>query len=202
MMFRIGLTGGIASGKSTVANLLKNMGIPVINLDLISRQILMKGTPGYREVINVFGQTILTSIGEINRKELGKIIFNSPQKRKKLESITHPLILAKMEEDIKKIEDSGEEVVVVEVPLLIEVGMVDQFDQIWLVYVDKTTQLKRLKKRDDLNEEEAIARVKAQMSLDEKKAFADSLIINTGEVEELQEQIEKIWRDIKCQELL
>ncbi|AZR73719.1 dephospho-CoA kinase [Anoxybacter fermentans] len=201
-MYRIGLTGGIASGKSTVAKFLAEMGLAVINLDLISREILDKGTPGYREVLATFGQTILNSEKEIDRKALGEIVFNDPALRKKLESITHPLILEKMEERIQKLKEAGKRVVVVEVPLLFEAGLENKFDQIWLVYVDQETQIKRLMARNGLNREEALMRLKAQMPLDIKKTLADHIIYNTGDLEDLKEHLQQLWRDIKCKELL
>ncbi len=197
-MYRIGLTGGIATGKSTVARLLKDMGLPVIDLDVISREIMAKGTPGYREILATFGQVILFSNGEIDRKALGRIIFENTDKRKKLEKITHPLILREMEAQIDYLENSGARAVFVEVPLLVEVGMMDQFDQVWLVYVDRELQLKRLKLRDDLQEKEAVLRLNSQMSLEEKRQYADKIILNTGDINQLQKQLDKLWRDLLC----
>lgn len=196
-MIRIGLTGGIASGKSTAANLLKEMGLPVINLDKISREIMKKGTPGYREVLSTFGQTILKEGKKIDRKKLGKLIFENPTMRKKLETITHPLILKRMEEKISQFEEEGAKVVIVEVPLLIETDLMDKFDQIWLVYVDDGTQIERLMKRDNLSREEAILRLNAQIPLEDKKAYADQVITNHGNIEDLKEQLNKLWREIK-----
>lgn len=201
-MYRIGLTGGIASGKSTVAQILQQMGLPVINLDLLSREILQVGTPAYREVLAAFGQAIVLPSGEIDRKALGTIVFGDTERRKRLEGITHPHIRQLMEERIAGLEQTGERVVVVEVPLLIEKRMMDQFDQVWLVYVDEPTQLTRLKARDLLDESGALARLHAQMPLAEKRAYADYVIENTGNVEALREKLTAIWREVKCKESL
>lgn len=201
-MYRIGLTGGIASGKSTVARILQEMGLPVINLDAISRDIVMQGTPGYREVLRYFGQGILHPNGEIDRKALGAIVFHDPVKRGKLESITHPLILGEMEGRIAALANSGHRVVVIEVPLLIEVGMMDAFDEIWLVYVDAATQMKRLQERDLLDQAGALARLRAQLPLEAKKEFADKVIVNAGEITDLEDQLERLWRELQWKELL
>lgn len=202
-MYRVGLTGGIASGKSTVAKFLQEMGLAVINLDQISREIVAEGTPGYREVLAAFGQTILDlETKEIDRKVLGQIVFSDAEERKRLEAITHPLIRATMEEKIQDLESAGKKVVVVEVPLLIETEMMDQFDQVWLVFVDKDIQLERLKSRDALGQEGAMARLNAQMPLKEKKTYADRIIHNTGKVEDLKEQLDELRRELECLELL
>lgn len=202
-MYRIGLTGGIASGKSTVAKFLQEMGLPVINLDQISREIVAKGTPGYREVLRAFGQAIVDpETKELNRKALGQIIFNDATSRKRLEEITHPLIRKRMEEKIQELAVAGQKVVVVEVPLLIESEMMDLFDQVWLVFVEEATQIERLKLRDDLADEGAWARLNAQMPLREKKPFADQIIHNTGQVEDLKAQLDKLRRELVCLKLL
>lgn len=201
-MFRIGLTGGIATGKSTVVKIMQEFGVSVINLDQISREILTKGSEGYWQVLEIFGQEILDSSENINRKKLGKIVFNNVEKRNVLEAITHPLILKKMDEKIDFLKSVGEKVVVVEVPLLIETGMMDQFDQVWLVYIDKAIQKKRLKERDFLSENEILQRINAQMPLEEKKKYADFIIDNSSNRDELKEKLRKIWREIECRELL
>ena len=201
-MYRIGLTGGIASGKSTVATILREMGVPVINLDQISREIMHRGTPAYREVLAVFGQAVLTPDQEIDRKALGKIVFSDPEARQRLEGITHPRILQGMEEQIAQLEAQGSRIVVIEVPLLIEGGRMHEYDEIWLVYVDEATQLARLQARDTLDESGAMARIAAQIPLEEKKVYADHLIINTGAIADLKKQIEEIWREVQCKESL
>lgn len=201
-MYRIGLTGGIASGKSTVARILEEMGCPLISLDLISRDILRKGTPGYREVLAHFGQAVIGTDGEIDRKALGALIFHDPAQRKELEAITHPLILAGMERAIAGLEEAGHRIVLVEVPLLIEAGMTDEFDEIWLVYVDEAVQMKRLQTRDLLDQAGARARLQAQLPLEAKKPYADEVIVNTGEISDLKGQLERLWRELQCKELL
>ena len=199
-MQKIGLTGGIASGKSTVMGLLKAMGLATISLDEISRQILLPRTSGYLEVLSFFGSSILLPSGEIDRPALGKIIFSDAKKRKRLESITHPLILQEMEREISQLEKAGEEVVIVEVPLLVETGMIDEFDQIWLVYADEEEQLKRLIARDGLKTEDARLRLKAQLSLQDKQAYADEIVYNTGDLQTVKNQLINLWRKITCRD--
>lgn len=199
-MQRIGLTGGIASGKSTIIGLLKEMGVATISLDQLSRQILRPGTSGYLEVLSFFGADILLPSGEIDRSALGKMIFADTQKRNRLETITHPLIILEMEKEISKFEKAGEEVVIVEVPLLVETGMIDQFDQIWLVYAEEDQQLKRLKTRDGLKTADARLRLKAQLPFQVKKTYADEIIDNTGDLKMVKDQLINLWRKITCRD--
>lgn len=199
-MLKIGLTGGIASGKSTVIRFLQDMGLATLSLDEISHQILLPGTSGYCEVLAIFGQNILLPSKEINRQALGQIIFGDCEKRKKLEKITHPLIIQEMCREISKLEKAGENVVIVEVPLLVEAGMMEEFDQIWLVYADEEQQLARLRSRDGLKIGDAELRLKAQLPLKEKRAYADEIIHNTGDLEILKTQLKNLWRKIACRD--
>ena len=187
----IGLTGGIASGKTTVSNILKDLGLKIINADKIAHELLKKGNKGYERVVNEFGEQILNEDEEINRDYLGKLVFNDEQKRNKLENLTHPLIIDQINEKIKENED--EEHLVIEAPLLYEVGLEDMMDQVWVVYVNRKTQIKRLKNRDDLDLKEAKQRIDAQIPLEEKKEKADIVIDNNGTKQELKEQVKKYW---------
>ena len=190
----IGLTGGIASGKSTVSNIIKSLGYRVIDADIISREVVEKGKAAYLGVVEHFGQDILDEDGNIDRKKLGNIIFNNPVEREKLNSIVHPYILDSIKDCIKK--DKKSTLIFVDIPLLIEVldslkikGI--EFDEIWLVYVDEKTQLERLIKRDNITKEEAIKKIRAQMSMDAKIKYATRVINNTGTKEALEFQVKK-----------
>ncbi|NLX62381.1 MAG: dephospho-CoA kinase [Tissierellia bacterium] len=195
----IGLTGGIASGKSTVSDIIKSIGYKVIDADIISREVVEKDKEAYLEVVKYFGEDILDESGNINRKKLGSIIFNNPLEREKLNSILHPYILDSIKEQIKKDKEST--LIFVDIPLLIEVlddiklkGI--KFDEIWLVYVDEKTQLERLMKRDNITEEEAIKRIRAQMPMEIKVKYATRLINNTGTKDYLESQVKRMLEEV------
>lgn len=190
----IGLTGGIASGKSTVSGILAKLGAEVIDADKIAHQITCKGEEGYLAAVNFYGKKILKESGEIDRKFLGRIIFNDQAKRKKLESLLHPIIIKKMKEKIKEIGE--EKHIVLDVPLLFETGLDRLADQVWVVYTDRGIQLERLKERDNINKKEAERRISAQMSLEKKKELADVIIKNNGSRKKLEEKIYILWREI------
>ncbi|MFW6256930.1 MAG: dephospho-CoA kinase [Bacillota bacterium] len=189
----IGLTGGIASGKTTAARFLEELGAYIINADQVSRLIMQPQKKGYREVVEEFGQKILDQKGEIDRSKLGEIIFSDPRKRKKLEEITHPLIIAEMKAKIKKLKEEGKDPIVLEIPLLFETGMEQMVDQVWVVYVDETTQLDRLQNRNDLSRPEAQKRINSQMSLEEKSKRADIVVDNNGDKQDLKNEITTLW---------
>lgn len=193
----IGLTGVIASGKSSVAKYLKELGATVIDADQVARQVVYPGTPALKEIVNSFGPGILHRDGTLNRKELGALIFQNDAARKWLEDITHPHIEAALELEIaafKKHNSTG--ILVLEVPLLIEVGWQQKVDQVWLVTVTEEVQLKRLIERDKLTPEQAQQRIASQMPLQEKKKYADIIIDNSGTSEKTRLQVENFWQQI------
>ncbi len=193
----IGLTGGIASGKTTAACYLKELGARVISADQVSREIMAPGQEAYRKVWEQFGEDILTEEQKIDRSRLGEIIFSDKKKRKQLEEITHPLIIKKIKEKIGELQDERKkEVIVVEAPLLFEVGMENMMDQIWVVYCDRETQIERLVRRDNLSRAEACSRIDTQMPLEEKKVQADVVIRNCGSREELKNKVYAYWQKI------
>src|SRR5699024_1123871 len=161
----IGLTGSIATGKSTIAKMFKELDIEVIDADLIAREVVEAGEPAYIDIVQAFGESILEDNKEINRKALGNIVFNDEAKRKTL---------------IK----SGSEVIVMDIPLIFESGLEDYVEKILVAYTTETTQLKRLIARDKSTEEEAMSRIKSQISIEEKKEKADAIIDNNGTREE------------------
>ncbi|MEC1733489.1 dephospho-CoA kinase [Bacillus mojavensis] len=192
MTLVIGLTGGIASGKSTVANMLIDKGITVIDADIIAKQVVEKGMPAYRQIIDEFGEDILLENGDIDRRKLGAIVFTNEQKRLALNSIVHPAV---REEMLKRRDESianQETFVVLDIPLLFESKLESLVDKIIVVSVTKELQLERLIKRNQLTEEEALSRIRSQMPLEEKVSRADDVIDNSGTLEETKQQLEEI----------
>jgi dephospho-CoA kinase len=185
----IGLTGGIGTGKTTVAQILKELGIKVIHADEIGHQLFTPGSKVYLEVLSSFGPRILQPDGEINRQALGRIVFADQEKRELLNSLTHPAIKARIRTEIKELKAKGKDVVL-DLPLLFEAKMEEEVDEIWVVAVSLQTQLTRVMERNALSYAEAMSRINAQLPLAEKIARADLVIWNEGSKEELREKVE------------
>ncbi|MCG3114492.1 MAG: dephospho-CoA kinase [Candidatus Manganitrophus sp. SA1] len=176
-MIWVGLTGGIASGKSTVSRLFREAGAFVIDADEIAHAVIRKGAPAYAGVVEAFGAVILNKKGEIDRKRLGEIVFNDARRRERLNQLVHSHVYAQAEKEKTAIAAAHPEAVILfDVPLLIETGAHREMDLVIVVYVDRATQIDRLIKRDGLTREEAERRIDAQMPLDEKRRFADEII--------------------------
>lgn len=188
----IGLTGGIATGKSTAAEYLERKGAKIIDADQISHKVTQKGEKGWQLVVDEFGKRILREDGEIDRERLGEIVFSAPAKRRKLESLLHPLIIYEMKEQAHQFLENNE-IVVFMAPLLYENGLERFCDQVWLISSSKEKQINRLKKRDELKKEEALKRINSQMSLSEKKKKADVVIENNSSIEDLKTKIDLYW---------
>jgi len=192
----IGLTGGIATGKSTVAKLLTERGAKLIDLDKIAREVVEPGQPALHAIAERFGQAVLQPDGSLDRKKLGAVVFSDLEERKALEAITHPAIRAVMKERMARYEaEEPDRLVVVDVPLLFESKLESYFEQVMVVYVPREIQLRRLIERDALTPEEAEKRLAAQMDIEEKKRRADILIHNTGTPEDTDRQIDRFWRE-------
>ncbi|XP_057439297.1 dephospho-CoA kinase [Lotus japonicus] len=188
----VGLTGGIASGKSTVSNHFKSHGIPVVDADVVARNALKKGTGGWKKVVAAFGDEILLDNGEVNRPRLGQIVFSDPDKRQFLNRLLAPYISYGIFWEVFKLWMKGYKVIVLDVPLLFEAKM-DKFTKpIIVVWVDPETQIQRLLARDRSSEEDGRNRVNAQMPLDVKKSKADIVIDNTGSLADLDQQFQKV----------
>ncbi|HHY91391.1 MAG TPA: dephospho-CoA kinase [Clostridiales bacterium] len=186
----IGITGGIASGKTTVSNLLKEFGYPVIDADVIARQIVEKGKPALEKIRGTFGEEVIQPDGTLNRKRLAQIVFSDPEQRKKLNDITHGPILDEILREIDFYKNnSAHKIVFVDAALLIEMNMVSLVDEVWLIAVDRDIQQKRLMERDGLNETEALKRIESQMSLEAKKKYATIIIDNSKDFEHLKNQV-------------
>jgi dephospho-CoA kinase len=181
--FRIGLTGGIASGKSTVAQRFSELGIPVIDADEAARAVVAPGQPGLAKIVETFGRGILTADMQLDRRALRNLIFSDPPSRKTLERILHPLIRAEME---RRAASVSAPYLVMAIPLLVEAGNVHRLDRILVVDVDEELQLQRLMARDSSTLEQARAILAAQASRGERLKAAHDVVINTGTIAELQ----------------
>jgi len=190
------VTGGIATGKSTVVAMLAGHGAGVVDADRIAREVVEPGTPGLQAVVGAFGEDVLTRSGELDRARLAGIVFADPESRRRLESVTHPLILARMAERIAALAASGPPCVAVDVPLLFEAGRGADFpDGVLLVYADETTQLRRLQARDGLSDEAARLRIAAQLPIDHKREVATWVIDNGGSRMQTQKAVDLWWRE-------
>lgn len=196
----IGLTGGIATGKSTVSNIIKERGFTVIDADKISRQVLEVGKPAYRDIIETFGLKILLKDKTINRKKLGRLIFSSARLRNALNDIVHPYIIKEIKEQFNfYCKDNS--VIFLDIPLLVELyDMIEafgiKFDEIWLVYTDKDTQLQRLMQRDGVFENDAWDRINSQLDTERKKEYATKIIYNTEDIYQLKNKIDDYLSDL------
>jgi dephospho-CoA kinase len=193
----IGLTGGIACGKSCVTQILTKFGIKVISTDELAHEAIGPRGLAYADVVKEFGSGIVKIDGQIDRKALGKVIFADDQARKRLESIVHPVVIEEMQDQIKHWQAQGLNIVVVEVPLLFEVGLTDLFDQVWVVSASPREQLQRLQARDHLTSEEAGRRISAQLPLADKEAKADVVIINNQGLADLEAQIQRLIKKVE-----
>ena len=194
-MTTIGLTGGIASGKSTVSNILRGLGAKIIDADAVSKWVTRPGTAAWREIVDAFGPEILNPDRTINRRKLGGKVFNDPEALRRLNAITHPRIIRAIKKEMARWERS-DRVVVIDAPLLIEAGMTDLVDEVWLVSVDRETQVHRLMERDNFSQQEAESRMRAQLPLDVKKKYADRIIDNSGSFDQTKARIEELWNQL------
>jgi len=191
----LGLTGSIASGKSTVSLMFDDFNIPVIDADKISREVVIPGEKAYGQIIDTFGETILREDKTIDRKKLGAIVFEDGDKRKTLNGIVHPAVREKMLERRDAYAASGEKCVVLDIPLLFESKLTHFVDKTIVVYVDEHVQLERLMDRDGYSEKEAYQRINAQMPMKEKAELADAVIDNNGSKHDSYQQLESLLRE-------
>lgn len=194
----MGLTGGIASGKSTVAAILRRLGAAIINADNLSREVVQPEQDAWKEIIDAFGPDILQEDKTLDRRKLRKIVFDYPEARKKLETIIHPRVRALAERRISELAAAGSSIIVYEVPLLFEAQIHLWLRPVILVACDIETQKKRLLERDHLTATEAQQHLDAQMSLVEKRKLADYVIENNGTLEELEQQVREVLRKIQA----
>ncbi|MGY1621557.1 dephospho-CoA kinase [Geodermatophilus sp. SYSU D00965] len=191
-MLRIGLTGGIGSGKSTVAGLLAARGARVVDADRIAREVVAPGSAGLAAVADAFGADVLTADGALDRPALAAVVFADPQARARLDGIVHPLVRARAAELVAAAP--ADAVVVQDVPLLVETGQAESYDLVLVVEADLETRVRRLLQRG-LREEDARARIAAQATDEQRRAVADVVLDNSGTPEELEAQVDRFWTE-------
>ena len=194
-MFKIGLTGGIASGKSTVLTYFKDKGIPYIDADIVAREVVEPGTEGLEAIVDAFGSNVLHDDGTLNREVLGAIVFHNEEKRSQLNNCLKEHIRNRIMELTAHYESNHTAVLIYDIPLLIEGEWYTMMDEVWLVYVNESTQIERLMSRNRFSKEDALARIKSQMRLDDKRSFADVIIDNNGTPQALTAQLDTIWSE-------
>jgi len=191
----IGLTGGIASGKTSVAALLERLGAVVVDADRLAREIVEPGEEALTGIVAAFGEKVLNCDGTLNRAALAEIVFSDQTARRTLEAITHPAIRQRAEQRLARLKEAGVETAFYMAPLLFEAGTASRVQEVWVVYLDRETQLKRLMARDGLNREAALLRIASQMPMEEKKRLASIVIDNSGSRSELEAQVLRLWRE-------
>lgn len=189
----IGLTGGIASGKTTVARMLAELGAIVVDADQISREAVMPGSAALAALVEEFGPDILLPDGTLDRARVARTVFHDPAARKRLEAILHPAIRQLADQKLTELRKVGTEVVLYVAPLLIEAGAVSRVDEIWVVHVDQATQISRLMSRDGITEQEALQRIAAQMPMEEKRIYGKVVIENGQGIDQTAKQVKQIW---------
>ncbi len=196
-MLNVGLTGGIASGKSTVARMLVEKGAILIDFDELAHALEMPGEPVWREIVDHFGEGILQEDRQIDRLKLGEVVFSDPREREVLNRLVHPAVFAAWQERLREIEKSGKDAIVLsDIPLLMEAGFEPMVDLVLLVYVSPEEQISRLMGRNGLNREEAEKRVASQMPIGEKVGRADIVISNEGAPAETAHAVDRAWEEL------
>ncbi len=194
----LGVTGGIASGKTTVANMLAELGAPIVDFDLIARKVVEPGKPALKEIVDYFGTQVLREDGTLDRKKLSEIVFRDTEKRKKLESFIHPRM---GEEVLRQVNALAQEdpnaIIQMVVPLMIELNLQYQCHKLLVVYIPEEMQIQRLMERDGITRDQAAAMLKSQLPIEEKLGYADFVIRNHGSLEETRKQVEELWGRLK-----
>ncbi len=201
MQVIFGITGGIATGKSTVSEMLRSRGAVIVDADFWAREVVKPGSEGWEAIRQQFGAEYLRPDGSLDREKLGDLVFTDEGARKRLNAITHPLIRQKMDEQVQQaLSDNPKAIVVMDIPLLIE-SMVQEgkhrVDKVILVYVPQHIQLQRLMRRNQLSKQEAENRIHAQMPIDEKRRYADYIIDNAGSLEATERQVDHLMDELR-----
>jgi dephospho-CoA kinase len=197
-MLLVGLTGGIGTGKSTMARMLEKRGAVVFDADVLAREAVAPGTPGFDQVVERFGPNVLAPGGGLDREALASIVFSDPAARRDLEGIVHPEVRRMFAEGCEEYRDS-DRVVVFSAPLLVETGMHTAFDRLIVVSAPVATQIERLMRDRGMAERDVQARIAAQLPLEAKAEVADILVDNEGTLEDLERRVERVWRDLDDQ---
>lgn len=194
----LGVTGGIATGKTTVVRMLEELGAPVIFFDLLAREVVEPGEPAWKDIVGYFGEEILLKDGSLDREKLAGIVFQDVEKRKILESFTHPRISEASERQVKKIVDKNPNAIVqLEIPLLIEQNRQDMVHKVLVVYIPREKQIERLIERDGMSREGVVKKLGAQLPIDDKLGRADFVINNEKTLEKTKKQVEDLWQVLK-----
>lgn len=193
----VGLTGGIATGKSIVAGELKRLGAHIIDADKIAREIVEPGKPAYNDIVKEFGPGMLQPDGTLDRKALGKTVFSDHAALEKLNSITHPRIRERIREEAARLSAESDGLIVLDIALLIEMGVRYEVEKIIVVYAEAEQQIQRLMKRDSLTHGEALKRLSCQMDIKEKLKYADYVIDNSGQLDKTIEQTRALFRELE-----
>lgn len=193
----VGLTGGVASGKTTVANMFRELGAKIIDADELARSAVERGTEAFQKIVKEFGTDFLDNSGTLDRKKLGKYVFSDPERKEKLEKIVHPVVGKMLMDSIESEREKGTEILILDIPLLFENNMQMWIRPVILVYVNEETQLERLMKREKITEDEARNIIKSQMPLEEKKNLADFIIDNNNDLINTFNQVKMIWQELK-----
>jgi len=196
MMKVIGLTGGIGSGKSTVAQFLAELGAVVLDADKVGHVAFKLGTEAWREVVAAFGRQILTPDGEIDRRKLGEVVFGNPEALLRLNQIMHPQIGKMVKAQFEEYRRQGVRVVVLEIPLLLETGGTSLVDEVWVTVASESTVLRRLEERSGLSRQQSLARIRSQMSNEERVKHADEVINNDDSLDELKAKVKELWQKL------
>lgn len=194
----LGVTGGIATGKTTVVRMLEELGAPLIDFDLLAREVVEPGQPALKDIVGYFGEEILLKDRSLDREKLSGIVFRDVEKRKILESFTHPRIYEVSVRRVKKIiQKDPNAIIQLDIPLLIEQNLQHMVHKVLLVYIPRKKQIERLMERDGISREGAVDRLRAQMPIDEKLGRADFVIYNEKTLEETKKQVEDLWKALK-----
>jgi len=196
-MLLIGLTGNIASGKSTVARLLSERGATIIDADVLARRVVEPGMPAFDEIVRRWGQVVVAPDGSLDRDALRRLVFSRHEQLEELNTIVHPEVAAYRDRLVNEARQRGDRLVVQDIPLLFERGIVDQFDRIILVDAPRPVRLERLMRERRLSETDAMDMITAQMPAELKRARADYIIENTGTVRELEERVSDVWQSLE-----
>lgn len=192
-MLKIGLTGGIGTGKSEVSRILKELGATVIDADLVGHEAYTPHTPIWQQVVDAFGEDILQPSGEVDRRKLGPIVFGDPEALAKLNAIMHPGMAKMIQERMERLRGEGTEVVVVEAAVLVEAGWQYLFDEIWITNASEEQVVERVRRRSNLSEEQVMGRIRSQLPFEERSQHAQVTVMNSGGLDDLQREVESLW---------
>ncbi len=197
-MYRIGLTGGVGCGKSTISSYMKTLGLPVIDGDKLAREAVIPGSPSMEKIRRVFGPGLFLPDGSLNREKMARIVFQDKNKIEALNSIIHPYIWQRVWEELLKAQREGKAIAVLDMPLLLEIGWQLRSESIWVVKAPVEQQIQRVIQRNGVTREEALARIRNQMPTINKLNYADVVIDNSGTIEAAQAQVRQALSKIPC----